>query len=311
MPKSRNLILDYLVYLAARLLTVIDHMFSWPVRYGVARMFGRLVYALDRNHRRRAMEHLRRSFPDWSLERRIQVAKESFLSMAYMVMEVLIVNRIIRPETWRRFIRLHNMAEVTRLLVQRDSGLILVTGHFGNWEVAGYMTSAVGLPTVTVARRDRNPFLHDYVTQLRQRAGQQMMDKDGASEQAGPVLEANGVLTMVCDQDAGRKGMFVDFFGRKASTYKSIGLLAMTYRAPICVIYCRRLSEDYHFEVGAETIILPSQWDAQADPLRWITQQYTSALEAVVRRDPGQYFWVHRRWKHRPRGEEQPADGIA
>lgn len=311
MPKPRNMILDYVAYLAARLLTVVDHIFSWPIRYRVAAFFGSLVFMLDRKHRHRAMEHLARSFPDWTIERRRQVARESFLSMAYMVMEVLIVNRMIRPQTWRRYITMRNMAEVTRRLVQRDGGLILVTGHFGNWEVAGYMTSAVGLPTVTVARRDRNPFLHAYVTRLRQAAGQQMMDKDGASEQAGPVLEANGVLTMVCDQDAGRKGMFVDFFGRPASTYKSIGLLAMTYRAPICVIYCRRLSNDYRFEIGAERIILPSQWDAQDDPLRWITQEYTAALEAVVRRNPEQYFWVHRRWKHRPRGQEQPADGIA
>jgi KDO2-lipid IV(A) lauroyltransferase len=196
-------------------------------------------------------------------------------------------------------------------MVQRPSGVILVTGHFGNWEAAGYMTAVVGLPTTTVARRIDNPLLDRLILGIRQKAGQRMLDKDGALLAAGPILQGRGVLTMVCDQDGGRKGVFVDFLGRKASTHKSIGLLAMQYEAPVCVIYCRRLGRRYAFEVGAERIIRPDEWRDRPDPLRWLTQEYTAALERVIRCDPGQYFWVHRRWKNRPPGEAPAPEGVA
>jgi KDO2-lipid IV(A) lauroyltransferase len=95
----------------------------------------------------------------------------------------------------------------------------------------------------------------------------------------------------------------VDFFGRKASTYMSIGLLAMDCRTPIVVGYARRKKEPFRFCFAAQDIIWPEDWDKQEDPLRYITQRYTKAIEDFVREDPGQYWWVHRRWKTRPKGE--------
>jgi KDO2-lipid IV(A) lauroyltransferase len=117
------------------------------------------------------------------------------------------------------------------------------------------------------------------------------------------VLEAKGVVGFVADQNAGSKGVFVDFFGRKASTYKSIGLLAMEYNVPVVVGYARRLNDQFHFVVGTQDIIHPQDWRDEADPLKYITQRYTKAIEDFVKKDPGQYWWVHRRWKTRPKGE--------
>ena len=80
---------------------------------------------------------------------------------------------------------------------------------------------------------------------------------------------------------------------------------------PIVIAYARRLGTGFRFEIGAERVIHPAEWAERDDPLRWITQTYTAALERVVRRCPAQYLWVHRRWKHRPRGHAAPASGIA
>jgi KDO2-lipid IV(A) lauroyltransferase len=77
----------------------------------------------------------------------------------------------------------------------------------------------------------------------------------------------------------------------------------MQYEVPVVIGYSRRLNDEFKFVVGAQDVIFPADWKAQADPLRYITQRYTKALEDVVRADPGQYWWVHRRWKTRPRGE--------
>ena len=121
------------------------------------------------------------------------------------------------------------------------------------------------------------------------------------------ALDGKGAVGFIADQNAGSKGLFVDFFGRKASTYKSIGLLAMRYDVPVVIGYARRIKDRFRFEVGVQDIIYPADWRDEPDPLRYITQRYTKALEEVVRAGPSQYWWVHRRWKTRPKGEAPEA----
>jgi KDO2-lipid IV(A) lauroyltransferase len=83
----------------------------------------------------------------------------------------------------------------------------------------------------------------------------------------------------------------------------------MAAEVPIIVGYARRISDRLRYELGVERIIYPDEWRDREDPLRWITQEYTSAIERFVRRDPEQYLWIHRRWKSRPRGEGNTTAG--
>jgi len=311
MAKPRNNVLDYLVYLATRLFAMFVHMFPLEANYRAARWIGDLMYRFDHRHRHRCVEHLRRSFPDWP-ERRLQlVAKHSMRSMAYLGLEVLLTTRLIKPTTWRRYIRLHNMSETIRLMLRRRTGLILVTGHYGNWEVVAYTLAALGFPSVAVMRPLDNPYLNRYIIGIRCNAGLDIIYKKGATQSIDQILQDRGMLGFVADQDAGRKGLFVDFFGRPASHYKAIGLMAMRHNAPIVVGYGRRLGESFQFELGTHRIIYPHEWKDQSDPLRWITEQYARAMEELIRQAPQQYLWAHRRWKHRPNGEAPGPDGIA
>jgi len=299
--KARNNRLDYLAYIGVRLAVMFVEMLSLRAGYALARLVGRAVYRFDRRHRGIAIDQLRRSFPDWSDDRIRNAARESICSMVCMGLELLLTPRYIRPDTWRRHIRLRNMEEVVATLISRDRPMLLVTGHFGNWELAGYFSAAIGLAFSSVARRIDNPYISDMIFGVRQRAGQRMIYKQGAAAQVARAFDNREAVSMVCDQDAGARGLFVDYFGRPASTFKSIGLLAMQYDAPIAVICCRRLGRRFSFEIFNQRLIEPSEWADKDDPLRWITQEYTTALETAVRSQPEQYFWVHRRWKHAPR----------
>jgi len=297
--------------MGVRLFAMFVHMFSWEANYRTARWLGDLLYRFDKRHRDRALAHLRLSFPDWSELRYHEVAKASMRNMVYLGLEVLFTTRLITPGRWRRHITLTNMAENLRLLLYRPSGLIFLTGHFGNWEVVGYTMAALGFPNSAVARNLDNPYLNEYMLGVRQKRGMTILDKRGAAGVIPELLENKGAVSFIADQDAGRRGMFVDFFGRPASTYKSIALLAMQYNVPVIVGYGRRLDEEYHFEIGIEKIIRPEDWADKQDPQRFITQEYTTALETTIRRAPEQYLWTHRRWKHRPKGEEPGKDGVA
>ena len=124
--------------------------------------------------------------------------------------------------------------------------------------------------------------------------------KKGAVRAAGQVLSDGDMVGFMPDQNAGSTGMFVNFFGRKASTFKTVALLAISHEVPVVVGYCRRIGSGFRHEVGVERIIRPEEWRGRDDPVRWVTQTFTSAIEEVVRRHPEQYLWVHRRWKTRP-----------
>jgi Kdo2-lipid IVA lauroyltransferase/acyltransferase len=316
MPKrqnrQRNSFRDYTVYLCIRIFTMFIHMFPVETNYHTAALIGNLMFRFDRRHHERAIAHIRLSFPEWSDEKCYHITKASMRNMVYLGMEFLLTSKLVKPETWRKHIRLANMSENLRLLLQHKSGLIYLTGHFGNWEIVGYTMAALGFPTTAIARRMDNPYLDHFVMDERQAMGLTILDKKGASSVAPDILLDKGSVSFIADQDAGRRGLFVDFFGRPASTYKAIGILAMQYEVPVIVGYGMRLEESFKFEIGIQRIIHPEEWENQDDPLRFITQEYSTALENIIRKAPEQYLWTHRRWKHRPKGAPPPtSDGVA
>jgi KDO2-lipid IV(A) lauroyltransferase len=304
MAKPRNDMIDRLQYLGLRIASMMLH--CWPVNANLAtaRLLGSLIYTIDKKHRERAIANIRRSFPGTSLAKAEELARRSMQNLIMFFVEVLFTTRLIRIDTWSRYVRLENFQAVLEMLLRQHHGLIMLTGHYGNFEVSNYVLGTLGFETAAIGRPLDNPYVNDWLMGVRQRQGSRIIAKKGATDEVTDVLEAKGVIGFVADQNAGSKGIFVDFFGRKASTYKSIGLLAMQYEVPVVVGYARRLNDRFEFEVGAQTIIYPQEWKNQNDPLRYITQRYTTAIEEFVRKDPGQYWWVHRRWKTRPKGEE-------
>jgi KDO2-lipid IV(A) lauroyltransferase len=311
MSRPRNKYVDYLQYLGLRLFDMFAHMFDMQTNYRTARWIGEFLWRIDRKHRRIACGHLRLSFPDWSEARIERVARKSIYNMVYLAIEVLFTPRLITPNRWRRHIRLKNTAESIRLLVRQETGMILLTGHFGNWEVLGYMMATLGFPTVSVARPLDNPYINEFIMGVRERTGQSILHKKGAITSVSDILDQRGSLAFIADQDAGRRGLFVDFFGRPASTYRSIALLARRYKVPIAIGYAKRLSDKFEFEGGIKRVIHPSEWAGHDDEATWITQEFTRELEEIVRNAPEQYLWVHRRWKHRPDGSKADGDGVA
>lgn len=305
--KERNDGVDWLLYVALRLVAAAMHCFPVNTNLRTARLIGSLMYRFDRKHRERALGNLRRSFPDMPERRRERMAERSMQHLVMLGVEVLFTTRLIRLDTYSRYVELANFRETLALMVRADRGLIMLTGHYGNWEVLGYVLATLGFPTTSIARPLDNPYISDYVFGVREKSGQRIIAKKGATTEVTEVLEGKGAVGFIADQNAGSKGLFVDFFGRKASTYKSIGLLAMEYEVPVVIGYARRLGDRFRFEVGVQDVIYPDDWKNQDDPLRYITQRYSKGIEDFVRKDPGQYLWVHRRWKTRPKGETPEA----
>jgi KDO2-lipid IV(A) lauroyltransferase len=304
MAKPRNDLIDRLQYVGLRVGSMLMH--CWPVDLNLklARMVGDFIYTIDKRHRQRAIYNLKHGFPDLREREVEKLARRSMQNLFMFFVEVLFTTRLIRIDTWTRYIQLENFREVLEMLVRKQHGLIMLTGHFGNFEISNYVLGTLGFETTAIGRPLDNRYVNEWLMGVRERQGGKIIAKKGATEEVTGVLEQRGVVGFVADQNAGSKGIFVDFFGRKASTYKSIGLLAMEYNLPVVVGYARRVNDRFQFVVGVQDIIRPGDWALEQDPLRYITQRYTRAIEDFVRKDAGQYWWVHRRWKTRPKGEE-------
>ncbi len=303
MAKPRNDFLDRLQYVGLRLVCMMLH--TWPVdlNLAAARLCGDIMYLVDRRHRERALGNLKRCFPEMSEERRKRVARHSMRQFFTLGVEVLFTTRLITIATLARYLELDLVSPVLGLLMRRKQGVIMLTGHYGNWEILGYAFATLGFDTTSIARPIDNPYINKWLLGVREHKGQRIIDKKGATDEIVDVLRNHGAVGFIADQNAGPKGIFVDFFGRKASTYKSIALLAMEFKVPIVIGYARRMGKGFKFRLGMSDLIWPEDWENERDPLRYITQRYTKAIEKFVREEPGQYLWVHRRWKTRPKGE--------
>jgi KDO2-lipid IV(A) lauroyltransferase len=297
-----GLIAAYAQYFGARFTAMMLGLFPVNANLKTARDIGSLLYRLDRKHRRRALENLRASFPDLPDKELDSIAERSMQHFIELIMDVLFTTRMINVESWHRHVRMVNMAQPLRVLL-RGQGAIVLTGHYGNWEILGYTLATLGFETYSIARPIDNPLIDAWLLDVREKRGQVILSKRGVTTTALDVLNKKGVLGFIADQNAGPKGMFVPFFGRLASTYKSIGLLAIQNNLPLIIGYARRRGDRFEFDIGVQDIIYPEDWANEADELRYVTTRYTKAIEDFVRTDPTQYLWIHRRWKTRPKNE--------
>jgi KDO2-lipid IV(A) lauroyltransferase len=312
-PKARTGPVAWVFYAAIRAVFAILQAFPLEANLATARRLARMWPRLTPRHRNRAVEHLVGALgPTRSRGEIERIADACLESWAMFAVEVICLPRLITPFTWSRYIRLLNFEPALEQFVT-GRGVILVTAHYGSFEVIGHLLASLGFQVAAVMRPLDNAYLNEFVVRARRTHGLSVLDKKGAAASAEKLLEAGALLGFIGDQDAGRKGLFVDFFGRPASTYKSIGLLAMSAGCPIVVGFARRRGTRARYDVGVQRVIVPQEWEHHPDPLRWITQTYTTALEDMIRERPEQYLWIHRRWKSQPRAAsgEGPASAAS
>lgn len=182
-------------------------------------------------------------------------------------------------------------------------GAILVTGHFGNWEIAAAAVAARGVPIAAIVRAQGNRLFDAHLNGVRRRLGVETIYQKDAPRQVPRVLRRGGVVGIVGDQDARRAGVFVPFFGRPASTHRGPALFALRLDAPVFAATARRLEgPTARYEVRGEMVPVQRTGDLDAD-VQQLTAELAQRLEASVRRAPEQYFWFHKRWKSATRAE--------
>jgi KDO2-lipid IV(A) lauroyltransferase len=221
-----------------------------------------------------------------------------------MVCEVAQIHRKIHESNWRKFVTIPKKREWI-LVASKPGPKVCVTGHFGNFETLGHVSNFWGFRTYTVARTLDNPYLEKLVTRYRQSMGQRLLPKSDSAGQADEVLQTGGILALLGDQHAGRKGCIVDFLGRPASCHKALALFALLNRAPLLVATCTRLERPFHFRMQMDAILQPADNPPEYDSVEDLTQWYNDVLARRIRQQPEQYWWLHDRWKEVPQARRR------
>jgi len=268
--------------------------------------FGRAAFSLG-IRRRVTMAHLERVFGDEkSPAELLAIARESYENFGRMTFEFARFPRL-SPALVRETVSLTGGEHLDRAL-EGGSGAILVGGHFGNWELAATLATR-GYPLTFLVGEQHNILVDRMMNRLRERFGVEIVPLTGSLLGVLRALRSNRIVAMLSDQDAGRRGVFVDFLGRSASTPYGPGRLAARTGAPLLPGNAVRRDRARHEIVVSPPVAPPPDGMEGEDAVRHYTQAYTTALESLVRRYPEQYFWMHRRWKTRP--PEEPSKASA
>lgn len=295
---------NVLAYCGLRTIGALLNQFEIDRCMATAGAIGDWWYRRDERRRNRALDAVRSSFPELDDKQANDLVRRSMRSLLQLfTVEVIYTPRLITTSTWMNYVRFGNVDEALQVLTGRRPALF-VTAHCGNFELLGFTLATVGFRLNAVARPLDLPMIDDWLLGVRERRGMRIITKFGVIKRLPDLIEAGENVSFTGDQNAGDRGLFVPFFGRLASAYKSIGLLAMRFDIPIVCGHSVRTAPDrFQYEIHAADVIYPDDWNSQPDPLFYITARYTRAIEAMVRAAPEQYFWVHRRWKSRPRHE--------
>lgn len=265
----------------------------------VGRMAGRAGMRLDKRHRDIVLDNLRQSFPEKDEAWVNDTARRNFEHLGMVIMEL---PKLVRYSTAKlaKMTRVHNKPLLDKLIAD-GKGIIVLSGHLGNWEWVNAMGKEVYKSTGSVVARpiDWKP-ADDLVNSWRTKGGSEIVPKDGSARALFKRLRSGGGVGLLLDQNVDwYDGQWVDFFGRPACSNKGAALLAMRVKAPVLSAWSFR-ADDGKFDIYFGKVMplvdtgnkLQDVWDN--------TQNYQAELERIIRTKPEQWFWMHQRWKTKP-----------
>ena len=261
---------------------------------GALMLYGLLYYCL-RICRKIVKINLEFAFPKLSPMERKKIARENYRWFARFCMDVL------NMDAWKgrtsKIVCCHN-TEILDQALSEKKGVLLVSGHFGNWEMIPPALAEKGYKVVMYVGKQTNPLTNQLQNSARASFGVETIDKGKrATLQMGRALNENKIIAMLIDQNDNKSELFVNFFGKLASCSKGTAAFHLLRRSPVVLVTCPYVGNS--LEINFQHIQFDLTGNQEKDILE-INQKITSALEKVISQYPEQYFWMHRRWRARP-----------
>ena len=255
------------------------------------------VFWFSHRQKDRACKHLKQSFGiEYPAAERL--VRRSFRNTGKNLMEFMQLPRM-SPETIHQLVTFEGREHIDRALDQ-GRGAIILTAHFGNWELLGASILANGYTIRGITRQLRSKRLDAIVSSYREKVGWQGIDRDRSIREVLRCLKRNELIAILADVDTRTQGIFVDFFGRPAYTPYSPVAFALKTGAAILPTFIIRQPDDSHRAVVEAPLLLQQGGEKEQD-LLVNTQRFTKIIESYIRRYPEQWIWMHERWKTKPK----------
>ncbi len=274
--------MDWLAYLGLRSIVCLIQSLSLE---SCDRSCQVLAVALERSGLRRTVirQNLQLAYGTLADAHQTLLSRKMWHNLLLMVCEIAHAPRKIHRTNWRDHFYMPHKQSVFELMMD-DRATVLVTGHFGNFEVAGHIVGLIGAPPATIARPLDNPYVDAYLTRFRSSEGQKILPKEGSAIAVQELLEEHGTLALLADQHAGGKGCWVDFFGHPTSCHKALALFVLSAKAPMIVNYTRRSGSAAAIRDGHDRHCR-SRLTRERFPTR--IPQLGSRPDSLVQRSPG------------------------
>jgi Kdo2-lipid IVA lauroyltransferase/acyltransferase len=261
-------------------------------------MLGRVAYGPVGIRRNVVEQNLRLAFPDADEAWVTATARAAYAHLAREAAMMMRLSTLSAADVRERT-DVQGWDELQDALGE-GRGVILFTGHFGNWEIAAASVASRGVPIAAIVREQGNRLFDAHLNRVRRSLGVETIYQRDAPRQVPRVLRAGGIVGIVGDQDARGSGVFVPFFGRPASTHRGPALFALRLGAAVISATARRLpGRPARYAVRGERVPVENSGDLERDVAR-LTAELARRLETSVREAPEQYFWFHKRWKSSP-----------
>lgn len=261
----------------------------------MGKMLGHFLYFFDVHHRRIVRRNLHFSYPGWSRSQIQRLSKRIFQNYGIIIFEVLQMAFSTREEMLSRA-RIEGVEIIIEALA-KQKGIIVVSAHLGNWELAlQYSPCYFQIPLTGVAKKLRNSTLDRLVHKFRTRFGNRIIYKKGAMPEMTRTLRQGNVLGLLMDISRRFDGVEVQFFGHKATATPAAAMLALRCKSPVIPVFSHRNQMGQLVIKVEHPIEIQRTGDLRSD-LQTNTQLITDRVEQAIRKNPEQWNWILKRWK--------------
>ncbi len=267
---------------------------AWRRRLGG--VIGKTAERLSSSRRAVTLGNIARAFPDEARSWHEDVCSASYKNLGIVLAELLTFPHLT-PWEARQMVEFQNL-HLIEDEYQHKRGLVLLSGHYGNWELLAFaLPLFVDLPISVVVTAQTNYYAEDYLSWYRSRTGNRLIRMDNAAKHIITTLRQGEAIAMLADQAATpEKDIFVPFFGQLACTYEAPAVLTLRYNTPMIVGFAERM-DDGRYVVNLQKI--PHEdLEFTKESVRELTCRHVHALEQAIRKRPEQWAWQHKRWKH-------------
>ncbi len=252
---------------------------------------GRLIGRFMGKRRHRVLANLELAFPEWTPEKREEVMWRQFEHFGIVGAEFLRSQSRTQGQLEEMIVEIEGYEHFEKA-VNQGKGVLVLTGHFGNWELVGAWVASKGIPFSVVIRDADDANVNSGVNQLRSLSGAKIIPRGNAARQIIANLRANEVVAILPDQNA--KEAYIPFFGKLAGTTLGPGVLAERTKAPVIAGFCARIGPcRYRLSVAPE--LQPIECDGAKG--EGMMRAYYAWLEDAIRQHPEQYLWMHDKWR--------------